>query len=189
MREYLALPDGAGRFPQDFSGPAVLRDTNEPVVLHLQGYHLLWRRFPTASISTRGLVNGPYNPKAAETTLVWAIPLSLATTQGITIVFSSSGYLDVSVLRVRFHSLCIQLRMTGLQPAGLPHSEIYGSMLVCSSPQLIAAYHVLHRLLMPRHPPYALTCLNITFFTGNRQKHYWSTVHQATWSKPDNRWR
>ena len=55
MREYLALPDGAGRFPQDFSGPVVLRDTAEPVVLHLQGYHLLWLRFPADSISTRGL--------------------------------------------------------------------------------------------------------------------------------------
>lgn len=52
--------------------------------------------------------------------------------------------------------------MTGLQPAGLPHSEIHGSMLVCSSPWLIAAYHVLHRLSMPRHPPYALTCLSLT---------------------------
>ena len=41
-----------------------------------------------------------YNPKIAETTLVWAIPFSLAATQGITIVFSSSGYLDVSVPRV-----------------------------------------------------------------------------------------
>ena len=41
-----------------------------------------------------------YNPNNAETLLVWAIPVSFATTQGITIVFSSSGYLDVSVLRV-----------------------------------------------------------------------------------------
>ena len=31
---------------------------------------------------------------------VWAVPVSLATTQGITIVFSSSAYLDVSVQRV-----------------------------------------------------------------------------------------
>ena len=29
-------------------------------------------------------------------------------------------------------------------------------MFVCNSPKLIAAYHVLHRLLVPRHPPYAL---------------------------------
>ena len=43
--------------------------------------------------------------------------------------------------------------------AGLPHSEIPGSKLICSSPRLIAAYHVLHRLLVPRHPPYALCSL------------------------------
>ncbi len=42
---------------------------------------------------------------------------------------------------------------------GFPHSEISGSMLICSSPKLIAAYHVLHRLLMPRHSPCALLCL------------------------------
>jgi hypothetical protein len=37
----------------------------------------------------------------------------------------------------------------------LPHSEIPGSRPVCGSPGLIAAYHVLHRLLVPRHPPCA----------------------------------
>ncbi len=42
---------------------------------------------------------------------------------------------------------------------GFPHSEISGSQLICSSPKLIAAYHVLHRLLMPRHSPCALSCL------------------------------
>ena len=42
---------------------------------------------------------------------------------------------------------------------GFPHSEISGSMLICSSPKLIAAYHVLHRLLMPRHSPCALFSL------------------------------
>ena len=43
----------------------------------------------------------------------------------------------------------------------LPHSEISGSTLICSSPKLIAACHVLHRLLMPRHSPcalFSLTC-------------------------------
>ena len=38
----------------------------------------------------------------------------------------------------------------------LPHSEISGSKRVCRSPKLIAAYHVLHRLLAPRHPLCAL---------------------------------
>ena len=41
-----------------------------------------------------------------------------------------------------------------------PHSEICGSKLICSSPQLIAACHVLRRLPMPRHSPYALLRLN-----------------------------
>ena len=44
---------------------------------------------------------------------------------------------------------------------GLPHSEIPGSTVVCTSPRLIAAYHVLHRLLVPRHPPYALSSLTV----------------------------
>ena len=43
---------------------------------------------------------------------------------------------------------------------GFPHSEIRGSKLVRSSPRLIAAYHVLHRLLPPRHPPDALKALD-----------------------------
>ena len=44
----------------------------------------------------------------------------------------------------------------------LPHSEISGSKLICSSPKLIAACHVLHRLLMPRHSPCALISLTYT---------------------------
>ncbi len=47
-------------------------------------------------------------------------------------------------------------RVIHLQCTGLSHSEIFGLTLVCSYPKLIAAYHVLHRLSMPRHPPYAL---------------------------------
>ena len=47
--------------------------------------------------------------------------------------------------------------MTVLQTAGLSHSEISGSMVICTYPKLIAAYHVLHRLREPRHPPCALS--------------------------------
>ena len=46
--------------------------------------------------------------------------------------------------------------MTFLQNAGLSHSEISGSKVICTYPELIAAYHVLHRLREPRHPPCAL---------------------------------
>ena len=47
-------------------------------------------------------------------------------------------------------------RVTALQAAGLSHSEIDGSRDICSYPSLFAAYHVLHRLCEPRHPPCAL---------------------------------
>ena len=75
------------------------------------------------------------------------------------VVFSSSGYLDVSVHRVPFHTLWIGVWMTGVCPAGFPHSDISGSLDICSSPKLFAAYHVFHRLLVPRHPPCALSSL------------------------------
>ncbi len=54
--------------------------------------------------------------------------------------------------------------------AGLPHSEILGSKVVCTSPRLIAAYHVLHRLPVPRHPPYALG--NLTEILGWFDRRY-----------------
>ena len=49
----------------------------------------------------------------------------------------------------------------GMTPCRFPHSEIRGLMAICASPRLIAAYHVLHRLPVPRHSPCALS--NLTF--------------------------
>ena len=100
-------------------------------------------------------------PRDARIT-VWALSISLAATLEIDkFSFSSSGYLDVSVPRVPFHKLWIHLWMTVVHTAGFPHSEISGSKDICSSPKLIAAYHVFHRLSVPRHPPCAL--LRLTF--------------------------
>ena len=45
--------------------------------------------------------------------------------------------------------------------AGFPHSEIRASTPACGSTRLIAACHVLHRLPVPRHPPYALSILMV----------------------------
>ena len=87
---------------------------------------------------------------------VWPLSLSLAATQKITFVFSSCGYLDVSVPHVPPTELFIHPAVTGLFPAGFPHSDIGGSLTVCVSPPLFAAFRVLLRLLVPRHPPYAL---------------------------------
>ena len=57
------------------------------------------------------------------------------------------------------YTYLIQCTLHGYCPCGLPHSEISGSMDICSSPKLIAACHVLRRLLMPRHSPCALYSL------------------------------
>ena len=105
-------------------------------------------------------------PRSARTP-VWALPISLAATLGITVVFFSSGYLDVSVHRVPSVHLSgvflhLQCTVAEVSSAGFPHSDICGSWLMCSSPQLFAAYHVFHRLLVPRHPPCALSCLTFS---------------------------
>ena len=96
-------------------------------------------------------------PRSARTP-VWALSVSLAATPEITVVFFSSGYLDVSVHRVPGFNLWIQLKSTKVFLVRFPHSDICGSMCICHSPQLFAAYHVFLRLLVPRHPPCALRC-------------------------------
>ena len=100
-------------------------------------------------------ISRSYYPAAAWTAAVWAPPRSLATTCGITFVLFSWGYLDVSVPPVR----PILKDGTATACGGFPHSDISGSSLICSSPKLFAACHVLHRLLMPRHSPCALISL------------------------------
>ena len=93
----------------------------------------------------------------------WPGPRSLATTNGVSVDVLSSGYLDVSVPRVRlkppmYSEVSYLQLITGnpksfglrLSPkakdlgvpaieGGFPHSEIRGSKLLRSSPRLIAA--------------------------------------------------
>ena len=106
--------------------------------------------------STRLIRSRLQSEPPSARTQVWALPRSLAATCRIDVSFSSSGYLDVSVHRVPHLNLWIQLRLTEVCSAGFPHSEIRGSKPICGSPRLIAAYRVLRRLLVPRHPPCAL---------------------------------
>src|ERR1044071_1336251 len=152
--EYLALPDGPGRFRQGFTCPALLRIPLSIIFLTCTGLSPCIATLSRVFQFSLHEMSWSYNPKIAVTTLVWANPRSLATTYGITFVFFSCAYLDVSVQRVR-----PSIEVMHLQCTGLPHSEIFGSMRVCRSPKLIAAYHVLLRLQKPRHPPYALILL------------------------------
>ncbi len=106
-REYLALGGGPPRFPRDSSCPAVLGyHLAKPNPLRLRGSHPLRPAFPDPSADdsvshfaqeVQPLARWPHYPAVASparspTTTVWAPPLSLATTHGITFVFFSSGY-------------------------------------------------------------------------------------------------
>ena len=99
-----------------------------------------------------------YNPKR-QASWFGLCSVSLAATQEIAFAFSSSRYLDVSVpwvcLPYPMYSDkdTIPLRMV------VPHSEIFGSKLTYSSPKHIGVSPVLHRLLVSRHPPCALSNL------------------------------
>ena len=70
----------------------------------------------------------------------------------------------------------VQRRMTGYCPAGLPHSDISGSMDICSSPRLFAACHVLLRLLMPRHSPCALSSLTYRCSHSDLSENSWFSL-------------
>ena len=148
------MADGPAGFTQGFTCPVLLRIPLSVTRLAHTGLS------PSMAPLSKGFwfvahpTSRSYNPEPAETGTVWTSPVSLAATTGITFVFSSSGYLDVSVPRVR---LPPSGGMARLPRAGLPHSETPGSPATCASPGLIAACHVLPRLRKPRHPPCALT--------------------------------
>ena len=129
-----------------------------PIELPVRGCHPVSLRFPAHSSHSQGSAG----------------PRSLATTSGVSLDFLSSGYLDVSVPRVRSYSPMYSGISTCLTPlltapkgnnnrmsGGFPHSEIHGSKPIPGSPWLNAGYHVLHRLLLPRHPPNALFALDL----------------------------
>ena len=172
--EYLALPDGPGGFPRDFSCPAVLGKFAEgPASFRLGGCHPLWPAFPGRSASSR-LCNPPsplQRTQATPTTpalqrlQAWH-STGLGSSDFARRYFRNHGcFLFHQVLRW-FTSLSWLLRaygfsagLPGMTPAGFPHSDIPGSKPACGSPRLIAACHVLRRLPTPRHPPYALSSL------------------------------
>ena len=94
---------------------------------------------------------------------VWPLSRSLAATWEIDVSFFSWGYLDVSVHPVSF-ILRYFIHTSGtctLLQVGSPIRKSAVHTDICSLPQLIAACHVLHRLLVPRHPPYALFNLTV----------------------------
>ena len=126
--------------PIGFHVPDGTLDTVCRPSLRLQDSHLLWLAFPhhSAWLDVRMTVRTP----AVLLPPVWPLPLSLATTRGISVDFSSSRYLDVSVPGVPLIYLCIQYMIHGSSPCVFPHSEICGYNAYL---QLPAAYRSLSR--------------------------------------------
>ena len=108
---YLAFWDGPHFFRPDFSCPDVLWIPLRVFNISFTGFSpslmCLSKHFNYASYY---YFCGPY--PMSITDMVWASPISLATTFGITFVFFSSGYLDVSVPRVPLIYLSIQYIIT-----------------------------------------------------------------------------
>ena len=127
-------------FRQDFTCPALLKD--QLVFTHT---------------GLSPAMAGLSRPLCLSYEHHWPVPLSLATTDGISLMsvppgtemFQFPGFASPAyVFSWRYPSL-----------GGLPHSDIHGSKPARGSPWLFAACHVLHRLLVPRHPPNALIIL------------------------------
>lgn len=57
--EYLALPDGAGKFTQDYSSPALLWIPHAYIKLCIRGFHSLWPDFPDSSTRSTQAKSGP----------------------------------------------------------------------------------------------------------------------------------
>ncbi len=140
----------------------------------LQDFHLLWFHFPedsaneTVSYSPTSMRFGQQAPHntAGTTVASFTVPSGLGSSRFARHYSGNRCYFFfLGVLRY-FNSPCSLSRayvfsaefrhMTG---GGLPHSEIVGSKVVSTYPTLIAGYHVLLRLSVPRHPPCALSNL------------------------------
>ncbi len=158
-----SLGEWSPQFPTRLHVSGGTQDTaSSPVHFRLHGSHILWPRFPAGSPNVR-FGNSTYavlQPPSVNT-WVWAVPISLAATFGISVIYFPPGTEMVHFPGLAHTRLCIQRAVTRVHLAGFPHSEILGSKPACGSPRLIAACHVLLRLLAPRHPPYALSSLII----------------------------
>ena len=126
-------------------------------LFRLRGYHPLWPAFPVLFDYQSLLVVGPTTPQQPKSLRFGLIrfrsPLLTESSLFLRVLgcFSSPGSPLTHYVFMRGSA--------GIPQRGFPHSEIDGSPLLRNSPSLIAAQHVLHRHLTPRHPPCALSSL------------------------------
>ena len=140
------MEDGPPIFRQDYTCPALLFVSSVPHrSFHVRGYHPLWPPFPERSVMSCAITNRLLrfrSPLLSESRLM-SFPRATEMFQftrfaSLTYVFSQR-YLSV----------------------GFPIRKSPDQSLFASSPKLIAGYHVLRRLSLPRHPPCALIHLTL----------------------------
>ncbi len=113
------------RFPSGFHVPAGTLDSDRLLLISLTGLSPSLAGLPIPFCYDTEYVLSVRTPSVLLQA-VWPLPFSLATTQGISFDFSSSGYLDVSVPRVPSANLLIQFAVRDSSSRGFPHSEICG---------------------------------------------------------------
>ena len=133
------------------------RDTRgiprEPVALHLRDYHPLWCCFPVSFNFGAWLrIVGPTTLTQPKPRQFRLFPLRSSLLRESRL-FSFPPATEIFQLAGLALSTYVFSAKWQAKPARFPHSEIHGSTFICNFPWLIAAYHALHRLSMPRHPP------------------------------------
>ena len=153
------MPDGPGGFAQNSSCSALLRMPPGPVSLRVLDYHQLWPDFPDRSAHHQDTTAWSYYPQYAWLHIRFGLFPVRSPLLRESLLFSLPG--GTKMFQFPWFASIPCVWIITLQVTGLSHSEILGSRVICTYPRLIAAYHVLHRLREPRHPPDALTCFRI----------------------------
>ncbi len=169
------------------SGPTREYCQERELRFRIQGYHLLWPAFPGGSASAflcnspddpaRPSKRSPATPDAQRTRTSACARFRLVPVRSP--LLRESRFLSFPELTEMFHfSSCRFTRpMYSGADAVTPHGRLLhwrspDITLACSSPGLIAAYHVLCRLLAPRHPPYTLCSLIATTPSPGRTRRH-----------------
>jgi len=145
------LEGGPPTFRQGFTCPALLKDQSAHY-----GYGAIThsgRPFQTARLlADRPLAHSAFARHYSRNLMLMSFPPG-------TEMFQFPGFASTPYV----------FRCRSLLREGFPHSDIRGSKVARTSPRLLAACHVLHRLLAPRHPPNALLIAPDLFITAHTQ--------------------
>ena len=148
------------------------------IYFRLRDYHPLWWSFPsslglesdfvTLSLLVSKEISGPTTRRRQRLTAIrplafGLIPFRSPLLRESLLLSLPGGTKMFQFPPFRLLTLCIEVRIPEVYSGGFPHWEIPGSKPAYGSPRLIAVNHVLHRLLVPRHPPYTLFNLTVSF--------------------------